>query len=25
LIWSYLNDQDLTFYSLKWGEIKDEL
>ena len=25
LIWSYLNEQDLTYYSLKWGEIKDEL
>jgi len=25
LIWSYLNEQDLTFYSLKWGEAEDEL
>ena len=25
VIWSYLNEQDLTFYSLKWGEIEDEL
>jgi hypothetical protein len=24
-IWSYLNEQDLTFYSLKWGEAEDEL
>jgi hypothetical protein len=23
-IWSYLNEQDLTYYSLKWGET-DEL
>jgi len=20
VLWSYLNDQDLTFYKLKWGE-----
>ena len=25
LIWSYLNEQDLTYYSLKWGEAEDEL
>ena len=25
LIWSYLNEQDLTYYSLKWGEVEDEL
>ena len=25
LIWSYLNEQDLSFYSLKWGEVEDEL
>ena len=25
VIWSYLNEQDLTFYSLKWGEAEDEL
>ncbi len=25
LIWSYLNEKDLTYYSLKWGEAKDEL
>ena len=24
-IWSYLNEQDLTYYSLKWGEVEDEL
>jgi hypothetical protein len=25
MLWSYLNDQDLTFYTLKWGEAEDEL
>jgi hypothetical protein len=25
LIWSYLNDRDLVFYKLKWGEAEDEL
>ena len=25
LIWSYLNEQDFTYYSLKWGEAEDEL
>ena len=25
LIWSYLTEQDLTYYSLKWGEAEDEL
>ena len=24
-IWSYLNEKDLTYYSLKWGEVEDEL
>jgi len=24
-IWSYLNEQDLTYYTLKWGEAEDEL
>jgi hypothetical protein len=25
LIWSYLTEKDLTYYSLKWGEAEDEL
>ena len=24
-IWSYLNEQDLTYYTLKWGEAENEL